>query len=92
MCIRTKKPDIQLDDRTLLSDIPDINSADFVRRLRRIATKRGWAFAENEGRGHTKITRNDRRTVIPRHAADLKTGTLNAILKQLELTRRDIEE
>jgi predicted RNA binding protein YcfA (HicA-like mRNA interferase family) len=34
---------------------------------------------------------NGRRTTVPRHAADLKTGTLRGILKQPGLTDEDLE-
>ncbi len=66
--------------------------AELLRRLRRLAAKRGLDFATSEGRGHTKVTIGDRRSVVGRHAADLKTGTLHGILQQLGLKREDIEE
>ena len=44
-----------------------------------------------EGGGHTKVTLNDRKSVIPRHTRDLKSGTLHAILKQLGLTQHDLD-
>jgi mRNA interferase HicA len=68
-----------------------VKSADRLRRLRRLATKSGWAFEEREGGGHTKVTLNGRSTVVPRHTKDLKTGTLRAILKQLGLAECDLE-
>jgi hypothetical protein len=43
----------------------------------------GWA--------HTKVRLNGRQTVVPRHADDLPPGTLRAILRQLGLTRTDLE-
>jgi hypothetical protein len=34
---------------------------------------------------------NGRRSTVPRHAADLKTGTFRGVLKQLGLTEADLE-
>jgi hypothetical protein len=65
--------------------------AELLRRLRRVAARRGLAFETSEGANHTKVRFGDSRTVIGRHPADLKTGTLNALLKQLGLTSEDIE-
>lgn len=66
--------------------------AELLRRLRRLAARRGAELILSQGRSHTKVTLAGRRTVIGRHAADLKTGTLRAILKQLGLTPEDIED
>jgi hypothetical protein len=68
-----------------------MKSAELLRRLRRVAARRGLAFEISEGANPTKVQFGGRRTVIGRHAADLKTGTLNGILKQLGLTSQDIE-
>ena len=65
--------------------------AELLRRLRRLAAKRGLDFTTAEGRSHTKVTLAGRRSVVGRHPADLKTGTLHGILKQLGLTPEDIE-
>jgi mRNA interferase HicA len=64
---------------------------DLLRRLNRLATRRGWKIEITEGGGHTKLRLNSRHTTIPRHAADLKTGTFRGILKQLGLTDEDLE-
>ncbi|HTW73100.1 MAG TPA: type II toxin-antitoxin system HicA family toxin [Acetobacteraceae bacterium] len=64
---------------------------ELLRRLTRIATSRGWEIVVTEGRGHTKVRCNGRRSAIPRHASDIKSGTLHAILKQLDLTKDDLE-
>jgi predicted RNA binding protein YcfA (HicA-like mRNA interferase family) len=65
---------------------------DLLRRLRRLANKRGWDIEETEGANHTKLMLNGNRTTIGRHPSDLKTGTLRAILKQLDLKPSDLEE
>jgi mRNA interferase HicA len=66
--------------------------AELLRRLRRLAARRGVDFAVSQGRSHTKVTLAGRRSVIGRHSADLKTGTLQGILKQLGLRPEDIED
>lgn len=66
--------------------------ADLLRRLRWLATRRGLAFTISEGKNHTKVSLAGRRSVVGRHASDLKTGTLNGILKQLGLRPEDLEE
>lgn len=66
--------------------------AELLRRLNRLATRRGVAFETREGGNHTVVRLGDRRTVIGRHAADLKTGTLRGILKQLGITPVELED
>jgi len=66
--------------------------AELLRRLRRLAAKRGLDFEVSRGKNHTKVTLGDRRSVIGRHSTDLKTGTLNGILKQLGLKPEEIKE
>jgi hypothetical protein len=60
--------------------------AELLRRLRRLAARRGLDFAISEGKNHTKVSLAGRRSVVGRHAADLKTGTL------LGLRPEDLEE
>jgi len=49
-------------------------------------------FDLSEGKNHTKVTLSGRRSVVGRHSTDLKTGTLQGVLKQLGLRLEDIEE
>jgi hypothetical protein len=63
-----------------------------LRRVRRLAAKRRLELEISQGKNHTKVTLAGRRSVIGRHATDLKTGTLHGILKQLGLGPHDIEE
>jgi predicted RNA binding protein YcfA (HicA-like mRNA interferase family) len=74
-----------------MPDLSAMRPADLLRRLNRLATKRGWDIEVAEGGGHTKVRFNGRRTTVPRHAADLKTGTFRTILKQRGLTEPDLE-
>ncbi len=64
---------------------------ELVRSLRRLARRRGWEIHFSEGKNHTKVRLRGRRAEIPRHAMDLKAGTLHAILRQLGITREDLE-
>lgn len=75
-----------------MSDTARVKPADLLRRLRRLAAKRGWTLAVHEGGRHTKVTLNGRQTAIPRHPKDLGTGLFHAILKQLGLTPSDLED
>jgi predicted RNA binding protein YcfA (HicA-like mRNA interferase family) len=69
-----------------------VKPADLLRRLRRLATKRGWGFEVVQGSRHTKVRLNGRFAPVPRHAADLPGGTLRSILKLLGVTSADLEE
>jgi mRNA interferase HicA len=62
-----------------------------LRRFGRLATRRTWTLTLAEGARHTKVTLNGRQTVVPRHAVDLAPETVRAILRQLGLTRSDLE-
>ena len=46
----------------------------------------GATFDSKRGKGsHIRVTLGDRQTVVPSHSKDLKTGTVEAIKKQLGL-------
>jgi hypothetical protein len=55
--------------------------AELLQRLRRLAAKRGLDLEISEGKNHTRLTLAGRRSVLGRHSADLKSGTLHAILR-----------
>jgi predicted RNA binding protein YcfA (HicA-like mRNA interferase family) len=60
--------------------------------LRRRATRLGLQHEESAGKGsHPKVRHGSRATVIPMHRGDLPYGTYRAILRQLGLTERDLE-
>jgi hypothetical protein len=65
---------------------------ELLRRLRRFAARREVDLVITEGRNHTKVTLAGRRSIVGRHSADLKTGTMHGILRQLGLTPEDIED
>jgi len=66
--------------------------AELLRRLRRLAARRGLDFEISEGKNHTKVALAGRRSVVGRHPTDLKTRTLHGILKQLGPKPEEIEE
>ena len=65
--------------------------AQLDRKLRRLARKGGFDYSTVAGANHTKVTFNSRRTVVPRHSVDIKSGTYSSILKDLGLTPSDLE-
>jgi mRNA interferase HicA len=65
--------------------------AELLRRLRRLAAERGLELEVSQGKNHSKVRLAGRRSVVGRHSTDLKTGTLQGILKQLGLRPDDIE-
>lgn len=61
-----------------------MNSAE----LRKLLASKGCTFETHRGgSGHVTVRLGDRKTVMPSHGSrkELKTGTVNAILKQLGL-------
>jgi hypothetical protein len=64
---------------------------ELMRRLQRLAARRGLDLQVSEGKNHTKVSLAGRRTVIGRHPVDLKIGTLHGILKQLGLGPEEID-
>ena len=69
-----------------------MKAADLLRRLHRLATKRGWELVETQGAGsHLKLRLNRRTTVIAMHPGDMPPGTLRKVLKDLGLSVADLE-
>ena len=83
---------LAIDSRAYMPDVSLMKPAELLRRLRRLATRRGWDLVETEGANHTKVTLNGNRTVIGRHPKDLKNDTFRGILKQLGLSPSDLED
>ena len=66
---------------------------DFLATLRRRATRLGVRHDETEGGvSHLKVVHGDRRTVLPMRRGNLPAGTLAAVLRQLGLSRKDLED
>jgi predicted RNA binding protein YcfA (HicA-like mRNA interferase family) len=75
-----------------LSDVIHMKPADLLRRLKRLASRRGWDIEIQDGSSHTKVWLDGRRTIISRHPTDLKTGTFQGIIKQLGVSERDLND
>ena len=52
--------------------------------FKRWLTRKGATFARGKG-GHLKVELAGKRSVLPMHADEIKTGTMEAIKKQLGL-------
>jgi len=60
-----------------------------AREFKRFLESRGVTFKSGRG-GHLKAYLSNRRSVVPMHAGDLKTGLMKAILKQLGIDEKEI--
>jgi predicted RNA binding protein YcfA (HicA-like mRNA interferase family) len=70
-----------------------MRAAELLRRLRRRATRLGLVHEESAGKGsHRKVRHGGRMAVVPMHAGELAQGTHRAILRQLGLTEKDLED
>lgn len=70
-----------------------MKAQELLRALRRLATRRGWDMREAPGRGsHVKVWLNGRFTPIANHPGDIPAGTFRSILRDLGLTRADLED
>lgn len=58
--------------------------------LKRILARKGAEFLPGKG-SHLKVRLGGRQTVLPMHNRDMPVGTFRAILKDLGLTRADLE-
>ena len=76
----------------MLRDHPVVKANDLLRRIRRLATKRGWDIVEVQAKGsHLKVTLNGRTMTVPVHNKDVPPGTFKAIPKGLGLRQTDLE-
>ena len=69
-----------------------MDSAELLRRLKRIAKQRGvpYAFDPRPGKGsHGRVTLGTHFTTVPTHG-DIGKGLLHAILRDLGLNRDDL--
>ncbi len=75
--------------------MPDFSAkrfADLLRRLNRLASRRGWEIVETQGSGsHLKVRLNGKTTVIAMHRTDMPSLTFRKVLKDLGLTVEDLE-
>lgn len=72
-----------------------MKGAEFLRRVRKLARRRGWEHKWRPGQGkgsHGTLYLNGRLTTVRYLKDDLKKGTLQAMLKQLDITLDDLRE
>ena len=69
-----------------------VKANELVRLIERYAGRNGLPYRAQAGKGsHLKIWLGERRSVVPIHGGDLPAGTYQAILRQLGLTKHDLE-
>jgi predicted RNA binding protein YcfA (HicA-like mRNA interferase family) len=71
-----------------------MNGRQLLRKLRRIGRERGIAVEvdSSHGRGsHSLVRFGDRTTTLPDLRRDVRPGLLSAIMRQLDLTREDLD-
>lgn len=72
-----------------------MKGSELIRRVRRLGRQRGVPVEVQAERGkgsHRLLYFGNSRTVVPDPKAELKSGTLHAMLKQLGLTLRDLNQ
>ncbi len=70
-----------------------MKGAEFLRRVRRLAHRKGWQFDWRPDRGkgsHGLLVVNGRRTVIPNLKSELKRGLYFGLLRNLEIAEQDL--
>jgi len=70
-----------------------MRAGELLRLLRRLAVQRGWSYdwRPDLGKGsHGRLMIKGRRTIVPYLKAELRTGTLRAILEDLEIAAEDL--
>ncbi len=72
-----------------------VKGAELLRRLRRLAHRRGWACAWHPGLGkdsHGKLFMNGRQTTLCDLKREVKAGSLHGMLRQLGISVADLFE
>ena len=70
-----------------------MTGSEFIRRIRKLGRQRGIKveFVPERGKGsHGTLYFGERHTIVRDPKDELKTGTLHAMLAQLDLTRADL--
>lgn len=70
-----------------------MKGAEFLRRVRRLARRRGWEIEWRPDRGkgsHGLLIVNGHRTVLPNLKAELKRGLFFGLLRNLGLEETDL--
>lgn len=67
---------------------------EFIRKIKELARVKGVEARVNQKRGkgsHVTLYYGEQLTVVRNPKDELKTGTLNAMIKQLGLTKEDLD-
>jgi len=68
-----------------------VKSAELLRKLKRVARRRGESLTAEPGKGsHMKVSLGPGHTVIPMHGTEIGVGLLKAILRDLGLREEDL--
>jgi mRNA interferase HicA len=76
-----------------MSDTPAMRGNEFIRKVQGLAKARGLECRVDEKRGkgsHVTLYFGDRLTVVRNPKDELKTGTLHAMCKQLDIRRDEL--
>lgn len=68
---------------------------EFIARIKKLAKSQGLKCRLDKKRGkgsHVTLYYGDKRTIVRNPKDELKTGTLNAMIKQLGLTQSDLKD
>jgi predicted RNA binding protein YcfA (HicA-like mRNA interferase family) len=70
-----------------------VKGGEFLRRVRQLARRRGWAFEWRPSRGkgsHGLLIVDGRRTIVPNLKAELKKGLYFGLLRNLAIAEEDL--
>ena len=70
-----------------------MKGSEFIRKTHALANARGlpWRLDEKRGKGsHVTLYVGDRMTVVRNPKSELKTGTLHAMCKQLDIRKGEL--
>ena len=70
-----------------------MTAQEFLRRLRKLARKRGLPLVVNASRGkgdHSRLKLGDKVSYLPGMKGEIRTGTLRAICHQLGIEEKDL--
>ncbi len=70
-----------------------MKGTEFLKKLKALAKKKGWAFEWRPDRGkgsHGTAYLNGQKTVVRNLKDELKTGTFHGMLKQLRIDENDL--
>ncbi|MEA5536971.1 type II toxin-antitoxin system HicA family toxin [Crocosphaera sp. XPORK-15E] len=76
-----------------MSEDVRMKGSEFIRKIKKLAKKRGIEAYVDKKRGkgsHVTLYFGDRLTIVRNPSDELKTRTLKAMLKQLDLKENDI--